>query len=66
MATNRLPDPRLNAVTQKVLSAAKDTLGERLDKASDTLKYAQNLYEQKILTYPRTDSRFITEDMAHE
>jgi len=32
--------------------------------ASDTLKYAQNLYEQKILTYPRTDSRFITEDMA--
>ena len=32
--------------------------------ASDTLKYAQNLYEQKILTYPRTDSRYITEDMA--
>ena len=32
--------------------------------ASDTLKYAQNLYEQKILTYPRTDSKFITEDMA--
>ena len=32
--------------------------------AADTLKIAQNLYEQKILTYPRTDSRFLTEDMA--
>jgi DNA topoisomerase-3 len=32
--------------------------------AKQTLEYAQNLYEQKILTYPRTDSRFITEDMA--
>ena len=31
--------------------------------AADTLKAAQNLYEQKILTYPRTDSRFISEDM---
>ncbi|MCL2357078.1 MAG: DNA topoisomerase 3 [Defluviitaleaceae bacterium] len=32
--------------------------------AADTLKAAQNLYEQKLITYPRTDSRFITEDMA--
>jgi len=32
--------------------------------AKQTLEYAQNLYEKKILTYPRTDSRFITEDMA--
>ena len=31
--------------------------------AKQTLEYAQNLYEKKILTYPRTDSRFITEDM---
>ena len=32
--------------------------------ASQTLSAVQNLYEQKIVTYPRTDSRFITEDMA--
>ena len=31
--------------------------------ASDTLKCAQNLYELKILSYPRTDSKYITEDM---
>ena len=32
--------------------------------AAQTLSAVQNLYEQKIITYPRTDSRFITEDMA--
>jgi len=32
--------------------------------AAQTLNAVQNLYEQKIVTYPRTDSRFITEDMA--
>jgi len=32
--------------------------------ATQTLSAVQNLYEQKIVTYPRTDSRFITEDMA--
>ena len=31
--------------------------------AAQTLSAVQNLYEQKIVTYPRTDSRFITEDM---
>ena len=29
------------------------------------LDYTQNLYEKKLVTYPRTDSRFLTEDMAH-
>ena len=33
--------------------------------ASKTLEIAQRLYEKKIITYPRTDSKFITEDMAH-
>ena len=28
------------------------------------LNYAQSLYEKKLITYPRTDSRFLTEDMA--
>ena len=32
--------------------------------AQQTLNYAQNLYEKKLITYPRTDSRFLTEDMA--
>ncbi len=31
--------------------------------AADTLKAAQGLYEQKALTYPRTDSRYLTSDM---
>ena len=32
--------------------------------AKQTLETAQKLYEMKVLTYPRTDSRYITEDMA--
>lgn len=31
--------------------------------AQQTLDYAQSLYEQKLVTYPRTDSQYITEDM---
>ena len=33
--------------------------------AQQTLDYTQNLYEKKLVTYPRTDSKFLTEDMAH-
>ena len=32
--------------------------------AQQTLTYAQSLYEKKLITYPRTDSRFLTEDIA--
>lgn len=31
--------------------------------AKQTLDAAQSLYEQKLLTYPRTDSQYLTEDM---
>ena len=31
--------------------------------AQQTLDYAQSLYEKKLLTYPRTDSRYVTSDM---
>ncbi|MCE5293960.1 MAG: DNA topoisomerase 3 [Chlamydiales bacterium] len=31
--------------------------------AADTLQIAQTLYEQKLITYPRTDSRYLTQDM---
>ena len=31
--------------------------------ASQTLQTLQELYEEKLVTYPRTDSQFVTEDM---
>ena len=31
--------------------------------ANQTLEYIQSLYEKKLVTYPRTDSRYLTEDM---
>ena len=32
--------------------------------AQQTLDYVQSLYEKKLCTYPRTDSRYLTEDMT--
>ena len=32
--------------------------------AQQTLDYVQSLYEKKLVTYPRTDSRYLTGDMA--
>ena len=32
--------------------------------AQQTLDYTQSLYEKKLVTYPRTDSRYLTDDMA--
>ena len=32
--------------------------------AQQGLDYAQSLYEKKLITYPRTDSRVLTDDMA--
>lgn len=40
---------------------ANKTLGYT---AKQTLDYAQFLYEKKLITYPRTDSQFLTEDMT--
>jgi len=34
--------------------------------AADTLKVAQSLYERKLITYPRTDSRYLGSDMKKE
>lgn len=32
--------------------------------AQQTLDYTQSLYEKKLVTYPRTDSQFLTDEMA--
>ena len=32
--------------------------------AQESLDYLQSLYEKRLATYPRTDSRYLTEDMA--
>lgn len=32
--------------------------------SQQTLDYVQSLYEKKLATYPRTDSRYLTDDMA--
>lgn len=34
--------------------------------ASDTLQYAQTLYESKYISYPRTDSRFLSQEIKSE
>ncbi len=34
--------------------------------AADTLQVAQSLYESKLITYPRTDSRYLSSDMKKE
>ena len=31
--------------------------------AQQTLDYTQSLYKKKLVTYPRTDSRYLTDDM---
>lgn len=33
--------------------------------AQQTLDYTQSLYEKKLVTYPRTDSRYLTDDMSN-
>ena len=34
--------------------------------AADVLQIAQTLYEQKLITYPRTDSQYLTNDMKDQ
>ena len=45
MTYPNVTDPRINAVTQKVLTAAKDTLGERLDKVILFGSYARGDFD---------------------
>lgn len=51
--------PLLHSLT----SLQQETNDEYGMTAANTLKAAQSLYEQKLITYPRTDSNYLTEDM---
>ena len=51
--------PRLYDLTS-LQREANTALGYTAQQALD---YAQSLYEKKLCTYPRTDSRFLTDDM---
>ncbi|WCK57734.1 DNA topoisomerase (plasmid) [Aneurinibacillus sp. Ricciae_BoGa-3] len=48
---------------QELSNEANRTFGYTM---AETLKIAQDLYEKKILSYPRTDSPYITEAIAKE
>lgn len=51
--------PLLHSLTS-LQQEANDVYGMT---AADTLKSAQSLYEKKLLTYPRTDSNYLSDDM---
>lgn len=45
------------------LSALQEDMNDKFKiSAKKTLEIAQSLYEKKLITYPRTDSRYITND----
>lgn len=49
------------------LTSLQSEANEKLGfSAATTLVIMQSLYEKKLLTYPRTDSNYITDDMAAE
>lgn len=51
--------PLLHSLTS-LQQEANDVYGMT---AADTLKAAQSLYENKLITYPRTDSNYLSDDM---
>lgn len=51
--------PLLHSLTS-LQREANDVYGMTAD---DTLKAAQSLYEKKLITYPRTDSNYLSDDM---
>lgn len=69
-------DIELTSVENKEVSIKPDkpydltTLQREANKyfgysANDTLNTTQSLYEKKLVTYPRTDSRYLTNDMTN-
>lgn len=57
----RIPPPQLHSLSSLQLAANKKWKAS----PSAVLKAAQNLYEKKIITYPRTDTRHITPSEFH-
>lgn len=57
--TKKINPPRLYDLTT-LQREANRLLGYT---AQQTLDYTQSLYEKKLVTYPRTDSQYLTEDM---
>lgn len=61
-------DTKLKKENRPLLFSLTSLQVEANDKlsfsAARTLTVMQSLYEKKLLTYPRTDSNYITEDMA--
>ena len=49
MANIYHPSPRINEITQKVLKAAKDTLGDKLDKVILFGSYARGDYDSEFI-----------------
>jgi DNA topoisomerase-3 len=60
--TERIPPPLLYDLTQ----LQRDMNLRYGFSASRTLEIAQQLYEKKLLTYPRTDSRHLSLDMVDD
>ncbi|MDR1737016.1 MAG: DNA topoisomerase 3 [Oscillospiraceae bacterium] len=56
----RVSPPKLYDLT----SLQRDANRKHGFTATETLTHAQSLYEKKLLTYPRTDSQYLTADMA--
>ena len=61
MAYIHLSDPRLNIVMQKIVNAARDTLGERLDKVILFGSYVRNDFDSES-----DIDIFVLADVPHE
>ena len=61
MINPSVTDPRINAVTEKVLSVAKDTLGEKLDKVILFGSYARGDFDSNSDV-----DIFVLADVPHE
>lgn len=68
LCTVKKVDTKLKKENRPLLFSLTSLQAEANDKlgfsAATTLIIMQSLYEKKLLTYPRTDSNYITDDMA--
>lgn len=62
----RKPDKSLPPQLYDLTELQRDMNRRYGISAADTLQSAQSLYESKLITYPRTDSRYLNTDMKKE